>query len=122
VANSVNMNLFERTAEFGTMRALGNRSRHVLAQILVETTVLGLLGSLIGVATGMLAAWAISTVGIPMPPPPNSDLGYVAQIRNVPEIVVSAFLVGTIAAVLAGIMPALRAARMPVAEALRQGI
>ena len=29
VANSVNMSMFERTGEFGTMMALGNRSGHI---------------------------------------------------------------------------------------------
>ena len=52
VANSVNMTLFERTREFGTMLALGNRPRAVFQLILTESAMLGLLGSLLGVLVG----------------------------------------------------------------------
>ncbi len=42
VANTVNMSVFERIGEFGTMRALGNRGRQVFALILIESVLLGL--------------------------------------------------------------------------------
>src|SRR5262249_28717887 len=71
VANSVNMTIFERIGEMGTLRALGNRNREVLRLIVLENAILGLLGSLAGVALGAAIAFAISALGIPMPPPPN---------------------------------------------------
>ena len=120
VANSVNMSLFERTAEFGTMRALGNRPRTVVALVVTETVLLGIIGSAIGVVVGVIAAAAISAVGIPMPPPPMADLSYTAQIKLVPMVVFGAFVIGVIATTLAGIVPARRAAKMPIVDALRQ--
>jgi putative ABC transport system permease protein len=65
---------------------------------------------------------AISAVGIPMPPPPNSNLGYTAYIRIVPSVVASAFVIGVVAATVASVLPALRVSRIPIAEALRQNV
>lgn len=122
VANSVNMSVFERVGEFGTMMALGNRTRRVFSLILIENGIIGVAGALLGVACGSLLALAISAVGIPMPPPPNADLGYVAHIRIVPTVLASAFLVGLIATIGAAILPASKVRRLPVVDALRQSI
>lgn len=122
VANSVNMTLFERTREFGTMLALGNRPRAVFQLILTESAMLGLLGSLLGVLVGCMVAWGISAVGIPMPPPPNANIGYTAFIRLLPMDIVSAALIGLVATCLAAVLPARRISRMHVVDALRQGV
>ena len=122
VANSVNMSLFERVAEFGTMRALGNRSRTVFVLVTIETVLLGVIGATIGVIVGAALALGISAIGIPMPPPPNADLGYIARIQLVPSVISSAFVVGVIATTAAGIFAALRVTKIPVVDALRQGI
>ncbi len=120
VANSINMSIFERVGEFGTMMALGNPSNQVFQLILSESLLLGVIGSSIGVGIGILLALAISAIGIPMPPPPNADLGYTAQIQIVPSVLLMAFIIGLSAAVLAALLPARQVSRMQVAEALRQ--
>ena len=120
VVNSVNMTIFERTGEFGTLMALGNRSKSIFQLVVTENLLLGLIGGGGGALLGMLLAWGISLVGIPMPPPPNSNSGYTAVIQVAPAVVVVAFLVGFFATCLAGLMPALRVARLPVIDALRQ--
>ena len=122
VVNSVNMTLFERTREFGTMLAVGNRSNTVFQLIMLESLCLGVLGALIGMAFGCLAALGISAIGIPMPPPPNANLGYTALIRIVPSTVLTAGAIGFIATMLATIMPAQRAAKLEIVDALRHGI
>lgn len=119
VVNGINMAIFERTREFGTIRALGNRAAYVFRLILAESVVLGAFGSLAGVALGVALAALISTTGIPMPPPPNSDLGYLAYIRVTPAVVAEALIVGLVGTVLAAILPARRATRVAIAEALR---
>jgi putative ABC transport system permease protein len=122
VANSTNMTVWERLGEFGTMRALGNRRRTIIVLILVESVLLGIVGATLGVLVGVACALAISAVGIPMPPPPNANLGYTALIRLVPDVIVMAFGVGLFATVLATILPALRVSREPVADALRANV
>ena len=92
VANSVNMSVFERVGEFGTMMALGNRSGEVFRLIVTENILLGVCAAQRSVSSsGMLLAWVISAIGIPMPPPPASDLGYTAHIRVLPSTLVTSF-------------------------------
>lgn len=122
VANSVNMSVFERVQEFGTMMALGSRQASVRRLILTEGMCLALLGSFLGVLLGVLLAQAISAVGIDMPPPPTGNRGYTAYIRIVPSVLVTAFTIGILATLLASVFPALRIARIAVVDALRQGI
>jgi putative ABC transport system permease protein len=120
--NAINLTTFERTGEFGTMRALGGTGRLVFRLLMRETVLLAFVGAAVGVLFGISTALVISAIGIPMPPPPNADVGYTATIRVVPVIVGGAFILGAIAVSLAGITPALRASRLGIAEALRQHI
>jgi putative ABC transport system permease protein len=122
VANSVNLSLYERTGECGTLMALGYRGRRVFALLMLETTALALVGSVTGVAVGLLLSWLISLHGIPMPPPPNMSMTYIALIRPQPWVAAMAFAVGMLATVLAGLLPAWRITRIPVSEALRQNV
>ena len=122
VINSVNMSVFERVGEFGTMMALGNRSRKVFSLIIAENALIGVAGAVSGVVLGILLALIISAIGIPMPPPPNADLTYVAHIRIVPLVVASAFAVGLFATVAAALLPAARVHRIPVVDALRENV
>ena len=119
VIGAINMAVSERLGEFGTMRALGNSAWDVTRLVIAEGVVLGLLGALIGVALGCGIAWMISTIGIPMPPPPNSNLEYTARIPIVPAVVFISFLVGLFATVVATLLPALRVSRTPIVESLR---
>jgi putative ABC transport system permease protein len=122
VANTVNMSIFERVGEFGTMRAVGDRSPAIIRLVITESLVLGLAGAVLGVLLGILLAIVISTVGIPMPPPPNANVGFEAKIRLVPSMLAAAFAIGVVATVLASILPGLRVARMPLVEALRHNV
>ena len=122
VINSVNMSVFERVGEFGTMMALGNRSGKVFALIIAENAIIGLAGAIIGVVVGIILAFIISAIGIPMPPPPNADLSYIARIQVVPSVVAGAFAVGLFATIVAAFLPAARVHRIPVVDALRQNV
>jgi putative ABC transport system permease protein len=121
VANSVNMTIFERTREFGTMIALGSRPSSIFRTILLESTLIGLIGAFLGVAIGSSLGLVISAIGIPMPPPPNANLGYIAEIRlSLWQIIISA-MIGFVATLLASIRPAYRVSKLDVVEALRHG-
>ena len=91
VANSVNMSVFERVGEFGTMMALGNRRLDVFRLVMLENVLIGVIGSSAGVLVGVALALVISAIGIPMPPPPGSEVGYMAQIQVVTRELMLAF-------------------------------
>lgn len=122
VFNTVNMSVFERVGEFGTLMALGNTRGYVFRLVLIENALLGLLGATIGLVFGWLLALAVSGVGIPMPPPPNSNLGYTAAIRLLPDTLLTAFAVGLLATLGAALLPARRVSRTPIIDALRYNI
>ncbi|MEO8938367.1 MAG: ABC transporter permease [Burkholderiaceae bacterium] len=120
VINAVNMSVYERTAEFGTLMALGTHGSGVSALVLQENLLLGLIGSALGALAGIVLALVISAIGIPMPPPPNSSTGYVAAIDVDALTVLTAFAIGCIATVAAAWFPSRRVAKLAVVDALRQ--
>lgn len=122
VASTVNMVVYERTGEFGTLLALGLKRRQLFRLVMLENTLLGLVGGALGVVAGLLLAATISAIGLPMPPPPGSNAAYTASIRIVPWTLVLAALTGAIAATLAALLPGRRAARLAVVDALRHNI
>ena len=87
---------------------------------MMECLLLGAIGSVLGVVIGVLLAILISAVGIPMPPPPNSNIGFTASIELMPWVTAEAAAVGLVATILAGVIPALRARRIAIVDALRQ--
>lgn len=119
VANSVNMTIFERTGEFGTLLALGTKRGSIFRLVLLENIVVGFLGSLFGVVLAVLLAWTINALQIPMPPPPNANGGYFAGIQLGAALVATAFAVGLLATPLTAVLPARRISRIPVVDALR---
>jgi putative ABC transport system permease protein len=122
VGNAINTGVHERAAEFGTLRACGSRGGMVRRLILIESAMLGVAGALLGVLLGNGLAAGISAIGIPMPPPPNSDIAYTALIRFSLPVTLLAALTGLLAPVFAALRPARRAARQSIAEALRQAV
>ncbi len=120
VANSVNMTLYERAGEFGTLMALGNRRNHIFKLAICETLILGFIGSFLGATFGIVFASLISSVGIPMPPPPNSNSPWTACIQIVPSVVIWAFAISLIASCAAALLPSWRISRMQIANALQQ--
>lgn len=122
VANSINMTAHERLGEFGTLRAMGLKEGDVTQLILLENAVLGLVGSLSGAGLGMLLAVLISLIGIPMPPPPNSSMGYTAEIRLVPGTIAVAMVVGLLATLVSAYLAARSVRHHSLVDSLRENV
>ena len=119
ILNTLTMSVLERTAEIGTVMALGSRRRQVLRRFLIEGTVIGLVGGLIGVALGFVIAEIGSAIGIPMPPPPGMSDGYTARLMVTPSLLAGAALLASVTAALASLYPAWKASRLEIVDALR---
>jgi len=119
ISNTLMMNVLERTGEIGTTMAMGRTRRSILLLFITEGIVLGVVGAALGLVVGVLLAQLLSTIGIPMPPPPGRTAGYMAGIRLTPGLAAAAFAVAVISTTIAGLYPAWRAATMPIVDALR---
>jgi putative ABC transport system permease protein len=115
IMNIMLVTVTERTREIGLRRAVGAKSRHILAQFLTESVVLTGIGGLLGLAVAYLFGSQIASfvsVG-----PQRFTSGASAVIDS--GIVVLAVGIAVLVGVLFGLFPAMRAARLDPAEALR---
>jgi macrolide transport system ATP-binding/permease protein len=108
IANVTLVSVLERVGEIGLRRALGAARRHIAAQFLVESTVMGLLGGIAGASLGTLVVVAVSASRTWTP------------VLD-PWLPLAAPLAGALIGLLSGTYPSLRAAAMEPVEALRAG-
>jgi macrolide transport system ATP-binding/permease protein len=108
IANVTLVSVLERVGEIGLRRALGAARRHIAAQFLVESTVMGLLGGIMGASLGTLVVVAVSASRTWTP------------VLD-PWMPLAAPLAGALIGLLSGTYPSLRAAAMEPVEALRTG-
>ena len=109
IMNIMLANVTERTREIGIRRALGAKRRHIIAQFLVETTVLSSGGGLIGILVG---------VSIPAVVTLFADIETSLSLWSI----AMAFGISVAIGILFGLYPARRAARLNPIEALRQTV
>ena len=103
-----------RTAEIGTLRALGFRRRSILLAFLLEAMLLGLLGGLIGLFfSSFMQFLTISTVNWQT----FSELAFSFTLTT--GIAVRCIVFSLIMGFVGGVLPAARASRMNIIEALR---
>jgi ABC-type antimicrobial peptide transport system permease subunit len=103
-----------RTAEIGTLRALGFRSRSILAAFLLESVLLGLVGGLAGL--GLASAMQLVTLST-MNWQSFSELAFSFVLTA--RIGVQSLLFALAMGFIGGFLPAWRAARLNIVDALR---
>ena len=119
IFNTINMAIWERTREIGTIMAMGYKKMDIMKLFLAEGCILGVLGGIAGILLGMLLAQVISFFGIPMPPPPGATIGWIAFIRVVPDLLVSSMIISISASLLSSLYPAYKASNLMITDALR---
>ena len=103
-----------RTAEIGTLRALGFPRTAILVAFLVEALLLGLIGGAVGlVAASFMQAISISTVNFQT----FAELAF--SFALTPGIVAASLAFALAMGFVGGFLPAARAARMKIVDALR---
>ncbi len=115
IFNTFSILVAQRTRELALLRAIGAGRGQVLASVIVEATVLGLVASVVGLvagvglATGVTAAFSAA----------GADLPSTSLVISSTTIVI-AFLVGLGVTLLAAVVPATQATRIAPLAALRE--
>ena len=106
IMNIMLVSVAERTREIGIRKAVGASNTNILAQFLVESVFLALIGGVIGIMIGLLLAWLISVVS-----PLKASVSL--------WMIMLGFGFSAAVGIFFGIYPARRAASLNPIEALR---
>ena len=116
IANTLAITVAQRMRELATLRTLGASRRQVLGSVVLESVVVGLLGSIIGLFLGVGIAVGLTALlkatGVDLP-----DHSLVLS----PQTIVVSIGVGTLISLLASLRPAVRATRVEPIAAVREG-
>ena len=111
VLNTMSMSVLERTREIGMLRSMGMSRRQVIAMILAEAGLLGLIGGALGLGFGLVLTRIFLTA---MGAMSGYDLDFVMPTRALWLSIVIALATSQLAALL----PARRAAKTPILAAI----
>jgi putative ABC transport system permease protein len=111
IMNIMLVSVTERTREIGLRKALGARKIDILIQFLTESSVLSLIGGLIGIALGWAISFVVGRIAAASDTPINPTLSL--------DIILLATLFSTAVGLFFGLYPANRAASLEPVEALR---
>lgn len=117
IANAMLMSVTERIREIGTMKCLGALSSFVVKLFLIESSLLGFIGSVLGALAGVV--FSVLTYAA------TFGMGNILTSVNYPLLLlcgVGSVVAGVILAIIAAIYPALVAARMIPAVALTSNV
>jgi len=105
-----------RTREIATLRALGFGATPVVASVLLESAVLGLLGGVVG---GLLVYFGLNGYRAT-----TLNFGSFSQLTFAftvtPQLLVTGLWYSLILGIVGGLLPGIRAARVPVTTGLRE--
>jgi len=111
IMNIMLVSVTERTREIGLRKALGARKMDILVQFLTESSVLSLIGGIIGILLGWAISTAVGSIAAANDAPINPSIGV--------DTVLIATLFSTAVGLFFGLYPANRAASLEPVEALR---
>ena len=106
IMNIMYVSVTERTKEIGLRMSIGAKSRDILSQFLIEATLLSVVGGLIGVIMGIVAAYIVKVL-----------LNYPIAIST--GSIILSFAVCTVIGIFFGWYPARKASNLDPIEALR---
>ncbi len=106
IMNIMLVSVLERTQEIGVRKAVGANEADIRRQFLLESTILSLVGGIIGAGVGAAAAILV-----------ESQTGFPARVT--PGIIALGLTLSIVVGIVAGYWPARSASRLNVVEALR---
>ncbi|HEY0706224.1 MAG TPA: FtsX-like permease family protein, partial [Polyangia bacterium] len=119
IMNTMWIAIRERTREIGTLRAIGMQRGGVARMFLVESLLLGLIGTTVGALSGAAIAAGLNAmhIGLPMSVQMFLMSSHLTLFVEFPSLVLAVGLL-TIVTGLAALYPSIRAARLRPIEAM----
>jgi putative ABC transport system permease protein len=111
VANTVTMNVLEKTRTLGLLRTIGMTRGQVTRMVVLESLLLGISGAVIGLVGGVVTALFIQLASQPL-------LGHPIRPSFRPGVVAANLAAAIAVTALAAWLPARRAARLDLLEAI----
>ncbi len=119
IFNTISVSLLERSGEVGALRANGEKRARLFVILLIENSLLGLFGSLLGVLIAVSIDQAFLARGIPMPPAPGVTRAYDIYVEFLPKHYAQALFLPLVATILASLWPIRTLLRKSIPELLR---
>ena len=123
ITNTLYMAVMERVTEIGTLRTIGTKKIMVIQNFVIESTIMGIIGGLLGIISSVILAQIINIFGIPQSPPPGSNVGYNAYIRLMDKdsigFIYFSFKLSILVSFFASFLPSKEAIDMEIVESLR---
>jgi putative ABC transport system permease protein len=119
IMNIMIVSLIERTREIGILKALGMKSRAVLAIFLCESVIIGLIGAVVGIVLGWALAIAVAAIFSGGGPFSGGGGGLTITPLLTPETLLLALAFGIGVSVVFALYPAWRASKLKPVDALR---
>ena len=117
IFNTFSVTVAQRTKELALLRVIGASRRQVLRSILLETFIVGVVASVLGILVGIALAPGLAGLlkafGV--------DLGTTGMVINGSTVIIG-LLVGVIATMVSGFVPARRATRVEPVAAMRDSV
>ena len=113
VMNIMLVSVTERTREIGIRKSLGAKTSSIMMQFLAEAAILTVIGGVIGIILGVLAAHGICTII-------SGSMGMTITPGISLTVILAATLFSCAVGVFFGIYPAKKAAKLSPIEALRR--
>lgn len=118
VGHGVSQVVTERTREIGTMAALGEPARRIVANFALEGTLLGLFAAIAAIVVTLSCCEFLRHAELMMPPPPGSSQGYPLFISFSLELSLLAGAVLILVCLVFALKASISAVRKPLVDAL----
>ena len=120
IANTMFMSVLERTRQIGVLKALGTTNSEIILSYVTESSIIGLIGGLLGIFFGFIASGIVSELGARLIGAGGRGVGAaIATTVITPDLIIFALGFSVLIGALSGLLPARRAAKLQPVEALR---
>ncbi len=113
IMNTTFTSVNQREKEIGVLKAVGAKKRDILAMFLIESGIIGLVGGLIGIASGISFAYFMAYLVNQ-----NPEMIVEVQVQASPYLAIFAVLGSLFLGVVSGYLPAKKAADLNPVDAL----